>query len=290
MIRRSGRWRLGLLVRDDGYALIAALTAVVAFTLLAFEVLAATRGEVAMTGAEMDRARLAAAADAGLALALAGLNTDDVTTRWAIDGRSRQATFEGIELSITVEDERGKIPINLLNEDQVRSMFEIAGASGERLDTLVDSFEDWIDDDTEPRPHGAELSYYATQGIAPRNGAFRTLSELAHIKGMDPALYVRLAPSLTVFFGESGGFSPQTAQPLALAVMSGSGLNSPAVIQRQRELAGQRPVLDFVDKTPLAGRLLTIRIVASDTGGGRFVRAAIVELTGNSQDPYWVRG
>lgn len=273
---------------DGGYGLIAAITAVLAFSLLALQMLTASRGNVALASAEIEKARLTAAANAGVAAAIAGLSDADPANRWSIDGRRHAMTFNNVALSITIEDERGKVPINLLGEDQVRTMFEVAGVSGERLDTLVDSFEDWIDDDDDPRPHGAEAAYYAQFGIKPRNGSLRTPDELLLIKGMDQSLYAKLAPAITVFFGESGGFSAGTAQPLAIAVMQEGGLNSPAYIERQRELAGERPALDMED-VPLNGRILTVRVLASDGMGGRFERSTVVELTGNSRKPYWIR-
>jgi general secretion pathway protein K len=196
--------------------------------------------------------------------------------------------FNSIALSITVEDEWGKIPINSLDEDRVRTMFETAGVSGDRLATLVDSFEDWIDEDDDRRPSGAEADDYASLGYKPRNGSFRTIDELRLIKGMDDQLYARLAPALTVFFGNAGTFSPSTAQPLAIAVMTSAGVNSPAYLERQRELAGERPAIEIQD-VALAGQPLTVRVVAEDGQNGSFTRAAIIQLTGNSKDPYWIR-
>jgi general secretion pathway protein K len=259
-----------------------------AFTLLAFEVLSSARGNTAIASAEYERARLSSAADAGVAAALAGLSEPDTANRWSIDGRRREMSFNNIALSITIEDEWGKIPVNSLDEDRARTMFETAGASGERLTTLVDSFEDWIDDDDDRRPSGAEAEDYAALGYKPRNGALRTIDELRLVKGMDDRLFARLAPALTVFFGSAGTFSPSTAQPLAIAVMTSAGVNSPAYLERLRELAGERPALDFED-IPLVGRALTVRVVARDGQDGSFTRAAIVQLTGNSKRPYWIR-
>jgi general secretion pathway protein K len=274
---------------DKGYALIAALAAMLAFSLLAFEVLAASRGNVATAGAELERARLQAAADAGIAAAIAGLDTDDRTKRWAIDGRARAFSFDGIALTLTIEDERGKVPINILTEEQFGSLIEAAGVTDERRDVLVDSFEDWIDDDSDRRDHGAEAGDYASLGIRPRNGAIRTADELMLIRGMDENLYRQIAPALTLFFGESGGFSPSTANPLALAVMSGMGEDSPEVIARVRELSGERSELEIADAKPLTGRTLTVRVTASDGSYGRLARSAIVELTGNDKDRVWIR-
>src|SRR3546814_6702868 len=83
---------------------------------------------------------------------------------------------------------------------------------------------------------------------------------------------------VTVFFGYSGGFSESTAQPLALAVMTGAGMGAPSVISRMRELSGQRPALELDDEEPLTGRPLTVNVVAEDGREGRLVRATIIEF------------
>src|SRR6185312_6262945 len=101
------------------------------------------------------------------------------------------------------EDERGKIPLNGIIEEEVRDMFADLGVSGQRLDTLADSYDDWQDTDNTARPAGAEAAAYGGMGYKPRNAGFRTIGELRMIKGMDDALYQRVAPAATVFFGES---------------------------------------------------------------------------------------
>jgi general secretion pathway protein K len=275
--------------RDGGYALVAALTAVLAFSLISFEVLSRTRGNTAVASAEYERARLAAAADTGTSAAIEGLLDTDQTTRWPIDGTAKPVDVGGITVRVVIEDERGKIPINRLSEPQVRDMFEMAGVSGDRLATLVDSFEDWIDADDDKRPNGAEAADYASLGITPRNGAFRTLDELLLVRGMDQALYDKIKNALTVDFGESGGFSVQTAQPFAIAVMTGSGMNGAQVLERQRELAGQKPAIDIESGVSYAGRRFTIRALASDADGGRFERRTLVEITDPASGRFWVR-
>jgi general secretion pathway protein K len=268
--------------------MIAAIVGIAAFGLIAFELLAQNRGVLAEVRGEAERAKLTAACNAGLAVAIAGLATNDVNQRWGIDGRPRSAQFNGIGLTITVEDERGKIPINGIIEEEARQLFASAGVSGNRLDVLVDSFEDWQDTDTTPRPSGAEASAYAPFGYKPRNGGYRTVSELRMIKGMDDALFAQVAPSLTVFFGESGGFSESTSQPLALQVLGEVAVNSPEVILRQQQLAGSAPIPQTLQKANLTGRTLTVRVEAR-ANGAYLKRTAIIELTGNAADPYWFR-
>lgn len=274
---------------DAGYALVAAVASIVAFAYVSYEILAASRGAMLGVSAQYDHARLAAAADAGLSLAIQGIAIKDRTRRWAIDGSPRTVIFDSMTITISVEDERGKIPINIIDESQVRDMFALAGASGDRLNTLTDSFLDWRDDDDQKRTNGAEAPDYASVGKLPTNGSFRTIDEMVEIKGMDAALLAKLSPAVTVFFGSSGGFDERTANPLALAVMTGGGLNSVASIQRRREQSGQRTALDISEDEKIAGRDLNIRVRVEDGHGARLERATIVEFTGYAGDPYRVR-
>ncbi len=274
--------------RDRGYAMLAAILGIAAFSYVSFEVIAENRGIVSEVQAENERARLSAACDAGLQFAVAGLAVKDKKQQWPIDGTSRNLMFGDVALTITIEDERGKAPLNGINEDQVRELFAATGIAGTRLDMLVDSYEDWLDPDNDRRPNGAESADYLSSGYKPRNGAFHTVSELRLLKGMDDALYARVAPATTVFFGESGGFSEGTSQILALEALSEVGPTSPEVVERQRELAGQKPAPDIANPPYLIGRTLSVHIEAKRAGAD-MKRSAIVELTGNSADPFWMR-
>jgi general secretion pathway protein K len=274
--------------RDGGYAMLAAILGIAAFSYVSFEVIAENRGVISEVQAESERAKLRSACDAGMALAVSGLASKDKKRQWLIDGSKRTLKFDDVDLTILVEDERGKIPLNGVNEDQVRELFKAAGVTHPRLDTLVDSYEDWIDPDNDRRPNGAEAPQYLNAGYKPRNGGFHTVSELRMLNGMDDALYGQVAPSLTVFFGETGGFSESTAQILALEALSEIGPNSPEVIRRQQELAGLRPPQDVATPPYLVGRTLTVRVQAK-RAGAQMTRSGILELTGNSDQPVWFR-
>lgn len=264
---------------EDGFALVAALIALALFAGVAFAMLAAEKGNLAGTVAGAEQARLAAAADAGVVLAAAHLSARGVDESvWRIDGRPYRTTLDGVSLTIRIEDERGKIRLNDLTEAQARLMFEGAGVGGRRLDEVTDAFLDWTDADDDPRPYGAEAADYARLGYQPRNGGLRTLGELALIRGMDRAIYDRIAPAATLFFGGAGGFDPANAHPLALAVMLETGMGSPQVIERQRALAGQRTALEPDAPPVLGGRPLTVRVLAEDGQGARLERATIIEF------------
>jgi general secretion pathway protein K len=153
---------------------------------------------------------------------------------------------------------------------------------------LTDSFEDWQDVDNTPRPSGAEAPYYASFGYKPRNAGFHTVAELRMVKGMTDDIYNRIAPATTVFFGESGGFSEQTSQILALEVLGEEGPGSTEVQQRAAQLSGAAAPMASLVKASYVARTLTVRVEARENGA-YMKRSAIIELTGNASDPYWFR-
>ncbi|MGC1301078.1 MAG: hypothetical protein WA840_01780 [Caulobacteraceae bacterium] len=269
---------------EAGFALIAALVAAVLFAFFAYTVLAADRGAVAGVGAQLQRARMEAAADAGLATVMAGLGQPG-STRWPIDGRSQSLAIDDMNVAAAVEDERGKMPLNRLRQDQVRRLLQAAGASGAQLDHLTDGLLNWNDGGV--RPNGATMLQYAADGVRPRAAPAHTVGELAAIAGMDPDLLDRIALSLTVFPDGSGAFEPQTASHLTIVAMSG---NTPDSIIQSREQAGERPKLEIDPEASYAGRTLTIRIVVHAPDGGTLHRSAVVEMTGQPNQPVWIRG
>lgn len=271
--------------RREGFALIPAIISILIFSYMAYAVLAADRGALAGMDAQMRTARLEAAADAGLASAVHALGAESAARRWSPDGRPHRLVLDGAEVTVTVEDERGKAPLNMLTEAQFRRLFEAAGASGSRLDRLVDGAMDWRDDGQ--RLDGGSLDY-ARRGVRPRRGTMRTVGELAELDGMDAELLSRIAPAVTLFRSETGDFDAKNAQPLALGVMSQTEAGSVDAIARARELAGQRTALD-VAPASYVGRPMTVRVVARDARGGAFRRATVVEFTGRRAEPYWVR-
>ncbi len=272
-------------VNEEGYAIVAAVASIVVFATMALAVMAMARTSVVSGGAMIDHARAVAAADAGIALGLDGIISPDQTARWSLDGRSRQLSFDGAALTIRIEDEQGKIPVNRLDDDLVRRMVAELGLTGERAEIAVDSYLDWIDEDDEPRPHGAEQGYYARQGIAPRNGSLLTVGEIAGIRGWDAQMVARLQPFATVNIGNNP-FRPDFASPLAIRVMYGP--DSPQAIERERELRGQVTAIDLDSEQSRVGRPLTIVVEARLPGGARARRKAVVELTGAPTRPYVV--
>jgi len=269
--------------REGGYALVAAVTSVAAFAYIAFQVLAADEGGIGAVAARVEQAKLSAAADGGIDLAVHALANPDRGARWSLDGRPHQVEFADDVLTIVLEDERGKAPLGALNDAQVRALFAGAGATGDRLDALVTEFRDWqLQEDTV----GNAPVLSAGQWV--RHGPIRTLGELAGLKDMDPALLARIAPAVTVFFEENGPFLPEHATPLAQATMT-ADIDIQQGSARGPDAAFQRPTEELAPEDNLEGHTVTVRVTARSRSGAQTQRMAIIELTGDPQRSYWVR-
>jgi general secretion pathway protein K len=256
--------------RERGYAMIAAVAAVACFGYLALSAIKGGRSAVVSAGADLSHARLSADADAGVAMAIHELGLGDPRRRWSVVGPPHQLEYEGARLAITIEDENGKIPINFVRADQLRRLFEAAGADPRQIDGLVEAFIDLRGD---PRPGATPVD----AGFQAQRGPLTSLDELMLLPGMTPALFARIAPAVTVH-ASTLAFDPRTASPLALAVMSTSGVAAPGSV-----LAAASPI-------DLNGRTLSIRVDAADGRGGALRRTAIVEFTGAAARPYVMRG
>ncbi|MEK6638400.1 MAG: hypothetical protein AABY88_09990 [Pseudomonadota bacterium] len=277
--------------REEGYALIAAILSIVIFALMALTVINVTRSSTVMASAEIDRAKLSAAADAGIAIAVHGLMLTDPVQRWAIDGKVRREIFERTTLDIIIEDERGKIALNLINKSEVEAMFTEFGLQGLELEAAVDSFLDWRDEDDDPRPRGAEFEVYASKRIKPRNGELRTLGELALIIGIGQDLAQRMAPYTTVNFG-TGEFDPRYASELATRVSNINEIPNGLFDSPESEAAKRGSTINAFRSRrtdSLVGRPLTIRVTAKQPPDKSAQRTAIIELTGSEVRPFVIR-
>lgn len=274
---------------EEGYALIAAVVSIVIFALMSLMMINAVRGPIIMASAENDRARLSAAADAGVALAIKGLMARDPLQRWQIAGKLRRTMFDGNRLDIVIEDERGKIALNLINKQQVDKMFGAFGLSGAARETAVDSYMDWRDPDDDARPRGAERGDYAAQKIRPRDGELRSVGELALIKGVGKELAVKMAPFVTVNFG-AGEFDPRYSTPIAVQVSKDDEEGDFADFASGISVGGKavRAQRSAVSDS-LIGRPLTIRVDASHGADAHARREVIIELTGAPLRPYVIR-
>ena len=121
--------------------MIAAVTAMAVFAFMALE--STNEARVALIGAV--RARQPGATERGggrgVRLGRARLGASSIPPRrWNAAGDLRTVDFDGDVLTIGVENESGKIPLNLIQAPQAKTMFQLAGASPELADKLTAEF------------------------------------------------------------------------------------------------------------------------------------------------------
>lgn len=103
----------------------------------------------------------------------------------------------------------------------------------------VESLLDWRDDDTIPRPHGAEGSWYRDhQRPSPRNAAFEDVRELTLVRGFEQASPEALERLFTVHGG--GRLNVNTIPQPLLAVIPGLGAEAVAGLLAARRTG--RPI------------------------------------------------
>lgn len=257
--------------------------------LLALTMITATRGSTRSARAELERAQLTAAADAGIVLAVQGLAQTNLARRWRPDGRLREVTFAGATLDIRIEDELGKVPLNSINDDQAEALLAEFGLQGAELEEARDAFLDWRDSDEDPRLRGRERADYGAEGVQPRDGSLRSNGELAAIPAIGPQLAARMDPFVTVFAPISAAFAETYASPLARRVMQDRVFEDRfegAVVAEGGLRASQVARVD----DGVTGRPIRITVRARRADGSAARRNVVVELTGNPARPYVVRG
>jgi general secretion pathway protein K len=100
-------------------------------------------------------------------------------------------TLGGGTYQVDIQDESGKINLNIASEQQLRGLVEALGISKEEGDIIVDSILDWRDADKMHHLNGAEDDYYQTL-IPPYNAKdsrFDTIEELLLVRGVTPAFF-----------------------------------------------------------------------------------------------------
>ena len=145
------------------------------------------------------RARLAA--EAGLNMAVLGLQDPEDEERWVPDGRPYEILFDDATIEIMVTDERGKVNINSANEETLIRLFVSNGLDDAQAEQLAAAVLDWTDEDELVRPSGAEEGEYTSAGyqVGPANREFIMVEELLQVLGLPWEVYQKMEPGLTVW-------------------------------------------------------------------------------------------
>jgi general secretion pathway protein K len=245
--------------RQQGVAIIMVLLIVALATSLAAYIAMQQNLWQRQIESQFDRAQARQLGMAGIDWARAVLGEDARTS--AIDHEKEIWTLklpaipvEGGEVTGTIEDRQGRFNLNNVSSNTVAGFKDFQTLLGE-LGLPVDlaaALSDWIDNDSELQPGGAEDSYYTAlpQPYRAANRALAELGELTQIKGFDIATIKALQNFVSVLPVQGTPVNVNFASAEVLVAII-PGLN----LSDANQLVQQRQTLPFNDENDFKQRL-----------------------------------
>ncbi len=279
---------------QHGIAIIIVLWVITLLTLIAASFVTVMRSDIQVVTNSMSRAKAEAAAHAGIQRAMFELfkpvNTPE---RWAADGVPREWSYQGAAITITMNDEAGKIDINTASEALLRSLFQSQGLTPDEAVAMVDAMYDWRDPDTVKRLHGAEEAEYLAAGLKykPANAPFQTIEELKLVLGMTPQIYERIAPLITIYSRQPGVYAQIASRAVLRAIpnVTDEQVDTYLQLREQARLAKAALPIFMAGTAYLSvgsGYITRLRAEARLADGSSFVREAVGRQLGNPKRFY----
>lgn len=286
--------------RERGIALLATLLAIALMTILVVDFATTSALGYRAAANQADELRALYLARSGIQVGVAALERDSIFDAlqktpydslndvWAI--QVPPIPVEGGTVSVSIVDEARKLNINQLYNLRARQidpnfaqvvarLFESIGVTTD----LIPIIADWLDPDSVDSPGGAEANYYLRllPPYEPRNGPMPTAGDLRALKGVDDAMFIRLATFLTTT--PETRVNVNTAAPEVLAALTPELSNNLDLVKEIVAAREYHPLLAITDVLNLPGigqfgqhlsPLLTTRSVYfTITGQGQFAGA-----------------
>jgi general secretion pathway protein K len=286
-----------------GLALISVLWITGLLAVMAASFASSTRTEARLARNQEENAKAEALADAGVQRAAFRLLDLDPETAWRADRTVHAFALGEGEVRVQIEDEDGKIDLNGAPLELLAGLFLALGLADPEAQAMADRIGDFRDADGEPGPLGAEDPAYfdagLTRGAADR--PFGTESELLHVLGMTRELYERVRPNVTIHSGADGVDPTRAPLPVLQALPGMTPVLLEAMLAASSTpdpllaLEAQRLPPDLQTYLlPSREVIYTIRALGRTSGGGNFLREAVIELGASQARPFlvhaWRRG
>ena len=285
-----------------GFALLVVLSALGLLALVAAAFATVARSHIKLAAGAGAVARAEALADAGVHLAVLDLvaarESGPDSRRFALDSTPFVCSAGGgATLAIAVQDEAGKVDINIAGPVPIRAL--VLGSGVRAGEAAADAILDFRDEDDARRPSGAERAEYLAAGrlYGPRNGPFLAVEDLAGVLGLTQADADRLRPFVTVYSGLGGvdaGVAPRALVEALARGMESSGGASVPDLDTGLDVGEPSVALPPQLRAASTRRAFSIRAQARMAGGATFVRETVVEFVTTGAAAYqlrrWYRG
>jgi general secretion pathway protein K len=273
------------LVKSDmrGIALILVLWLTVLLTVIAGGFAYGMRNEALAARNTLSLAQARALADGAVHRTAFELMRPKANSEvWLPDGTVHVWDEAGAHIAASAIDESGKIDLNQAQGGLLRGLLQTAGGlDSDAAARMLDVIADWTDADDLRRTYGAEAPEYQAAGLQyrPANAPFESVMELQRVLGMTPALYAKLADSLTVH-SRVAGVNPLYASRTVLLSIPGATADmvDTYIAQRQAALAGklQPPPFPLTGGVASAVNVWRIHTEVTMSDGVSFVREAVL--------------
>ena len=266
-------------MRQRGIALVLVLWVMALLAVMVVGFAGDARTELKLARNQADAAEARAIADTGVSLALLNVLEENEGTTWHLDGEPHSLAYGDGAIRVSVQDEGGKIDLNLAAPTLLAGLFRTLGIA--EAEALAAAIQDWR------RQHGGD----AADEPLTRTGPFLALEQLRAVPGVTGAIYARAAPFLTVYTRRDR-VDPLTAPAEVLRSLPGA---RPAevdafLVARDRlgPVPGGLPALNGVGDFIAHGGLEVVTITSEgrSASGARFIRQAVVSARARGGAPY----
>ncbi|MGH8531421.1 MAG: general secretion pathway protein GspK [Gammaproteobacteria bacterium] len=286
---------------EQGFALVIVLWVVALLSIVAASLAFSMRTETTLAHDLVAQAQARALAEAGVYRGILELYNPDRLRRWRGDGSPHRVRVAGAPITVSLQDEAGKIDLNSAQRALLDALFRGSEVEDDRRDALLDAIEDWRDPDSLRRLNGAEDQEYEAAGRThgAKDATFNTVEELQQVLGVTPRLFKRLRPALTVH-SHSAGIDNKVAPPEVLRALLLSGEDTDRdleeVLARRDDAAepGENvgdalaPVINARFVVPSNGVIYTVRAEARLPARTRASITATIKLVNRPGKPYTV--
>jgi len=186
---------------ECGVILVALLWVFIALSAIALSFARESRVEVTATFNAQSLEKAYYIARAGLSESIYRLVHQRFSSRTPTPGFQQEPTpldlgriegeFGGGRFMVEIQDESGKVDLNLVTEEQLRALVTATGIPQGDADIITDSIMDWRDEDSAHRMNGAEDEYYQTLDppYTAKNGRIDATEEILLIRGVTPEYF-----------------------------------------------------------------------------------------------------
>jgi general secretion pathway protein K len=248
--------------RERGIALIGVLWLIALLASFAGGITLLARTDSLIAHDELEDLRAEGLADAAVFLVLNDLSDPRTAKTVPIDGQASVVHVSGHDLTVSVQDEAGKIDINFAPKELLASLFSSVSLSLNESSRIAEAIVE-----------------------ARKKASFHSLEELQAIPGINSTLLQRIRPALTIYSERPTVYMALAPQQVLAAMPDMDEQKIAQILVRRKQ---KMPSSGEVQgQETFDGRAVTI-VASAHEGRNYFPRRAVVRMTGNIYQPYWV--